>query len=116
MSEQIYITHYDPDLKSHYKCDLGDFVDILIELERKLNDTTYTAIRTALCLDLHIEIDSGGLLRTKLYHKRDNCNLSIVIVLFICRNIPSAAVYELFISQYVRYSRACASDYDFIDG
>jgi hypothetical protein len=41
-------------------------------------------------LDLHIEIDSEGRLRTTLYDKRDDFNFSIVDFPFICSNIPAA--------------------------
>ncbi len=34
---------------------------------------------------------------------------------FICRNIPSASAYAVYISQLIRYSSACGSYHDFID-
>ena len=52
-------------------------------------DTTNTD-RSASYLELHIEIDSMGRLRTKLYNKRDNCNLPIVNFQFLCSNISTA--------------------------
>ena len=45
-------------------------------------------------LDLHFEFDNDGLLRTKLYDKRDDLNFPIVNFPFICRNIPTAPTYE----------------------
>jgi hypothetical protein len=33
----------------------------------------------------------------------------------ICRNIPAALAYELYISQMIRYSRACSSNHDVLD-
>jgi hypothetical protein len=33
---------------------------------------------------------------------------------FICSNIPAAPAYEVFISQLIRYSRACGSYQDFL--
>ena len=75
----------------------------LIELEIK--DTTYT-IRYASYLDLYLEIDSEGWLRTKLYDKRDDLNFPIVNFPFICSNIPA---YGVYISQLIGYSRACGS-------
>ena len=41
--------------------------------------------RSASYLDLHLEIDSDGRLRTKLYDKRDDFNCPIVHFPFICR-------------------------------
>ena len=34
---------------------------------------------------------------------------------FICSNIPAAPVYEVYISQLIRYSRPCGSYQDFLD-
>ena len=42
---------------------------------------------------LQLEIDSEGMLRTKLYDKRDNFNFLIVNFPFICSNIPAAPAY-----------------------
>jgi hypothetical protein len=33
---------------------------------------------------------------------------------FICRNIPAAPLYGVFITQLIRYSRACDSFQDFL--
>jgi hypothetical protein len=49
----------------------GDFVDRIYPIEHEIKDTTDTD-RSALYLDLHLEIDSEGRLRTKLYDKRDD--------------------------------------------
>jgi hypothetical protein len=66
-------------------------------------------------LDLHLEIDSEGRLWTKLYDKRDDFNFPIVNFPFICSNIPAAPAYGVYISQLIRYSRACGSYQDFLD-
>ena len=72
----------------------GDFVD-LIELELKETTDTDTS---ASYLDLHLEIDSEGRLRTKLYVKRVDFNFPIVNFPFICSNIPAAPAYIEYIS------------------
>ena len=46
----------------------GDFVDRINPIELEIKDTTDTD-RSASYLDLHLEIDSEGRLRTKLYDK-----------------------------------------------
>ena len=46
--------------------------------------------RSASYLDLHLEIDSEGRLRTKLYDKKDAFNCPNVNFPFICSNIPPA--------------------------
>jgi hypothetical protein len=55
----------------------GDFVDRIYPIELEIKDTT-NADRSASYLGLHLEIDSEGLLRTKLYDKRDVFNFPIV--------------------------------------
>ena len=52
---------------------------------------------------------------TKLYDKRDDFNFPIVNFPFICSNIPAAPAYGVYISQLIRYSRACGSYQDFLD-
>jgi hypothetical protein len=77
-------------------------------------DTTDTD-RFSSYLDLHLEIDNEGRLRTKLYDKRDDVNFSIKNFPFICSNIPAAPAYGVYISQVIRYSRACGSYQNFLD-
>jgi hypothetical protein len=74
-------------------------------------------IESASYLDLHLEIDSDGWLRTKLYDKRDYFNFPIVNFPFICSNIPAAPAYgvPVYISQFIRYYRAYGSYQDFLD-
>jgi hypothetical protein len=86
-------------------------------IELEIKDTTDTDT-SALHLDLHLDIDSEGRLRTKLYDKRDDFNFPIVNFPLICINIPVApayGVYKMYISQLIRYSRACGSYQDFPD-
>ena len=45
----------------------------------------------------------------------DYLNFSIVNFPFICRNLPAAHEYGVYISQLIRYSRACGSYEDFLD-
>jgi hypothetical protein len=92
----------------------GDFVDRIYPIELEIKDTTDTDT-SASYLDLHLEIDSDGRLRTKLYDKRDDFNFPIVNFPFIGSNIPAAPAYGVYISQLMRYSRACGSYQDFLD-
>ena len=85
-----------------------------IPTEVEIKDTTDTA-RSASYLDLHLEIDNEGRLRTKLYDKRDDFDFPIVNFPFMCSNIPAAPAYGVYISQLIRYSRACVSYHDFLD-
>ena len=47
--------------------------------------------------------------------KRDDFNFPIVNFPFIYSNIPAAPAYGVYISQMIRYSRACGSYQDFLD-
>jgi hypothetical protein len=74
----------------------GDFVDRIFPIELEIKDTTDTD-RSASCVDLHLEIDSEGRLRTKHYDKRDDFNFPIVNFPFIYSNIAAAPAYEVYI-------------------
>ena len=55
-------------------------------------------------------VDRGdGQLRTSLYDKRDDFNSHITNFPFLRSNIPSSPAYAVFISQLIRYARACSS-------
>jgi hypothetical protein len=79
-----------------------------------MKDTTDTYM-SASYLDINLEIDSEGRLKTKIYDKRDDFNFPIVNFPFICSNIPAALAYLVDISQLIRYSRACGSLQDVLD-
>ena len=92
----------------------GDFVDRIYPIELEIKDTTDTDT-SASYIDLHIEIDSEGRLRTNLYDKRDDFNFPIVNFPFLCSNIPAVPAYGVYISQLIRYFRVCGSYQDFLD-
>ena len=52
---------------------------------------------------------------TRLCDKRDDFNFPIVNFPFLCINIPSAPVHGVYVSQLVRYARACCKYKDFVD-
>ena len=83
-------------------------------IELEIKDTTDTNT-SASYHNLHLEIDSEGRLRTKLYDTRDDFNFPIVNFPFICSNIPAAPAYGVYISQLIRYSKDCGSYQDFLD-
>ena len=102
---------YIDDVLSLNNSRFGDFVDRIYPIALKIKDTTDTD-KSASYLDLHLEIDSEGWLRTKFYDKRDDFYFPIVNFPFICSNIPT---YGVYISQLVRYFRVCGSYEDFLD-
>ena len=107
---------YTDDVLSLNNSRFGDFIDRIYPIELDIKDTTYTD-RSASYLDLNLEIDSQGRLRTKLYDKRDDFNFPIVKFPFICSSIPAIPAYEVYISQLIRYFRVCGSyeDCDCLD-
>ena len=60
-------------------------------------------------LDLPLSIGRDGQLRTSLYDKRDDFNFHITNFPFLSSNIPTSLAYGVFISQLIRYARACSS-------
>jgi len=105
---------YIDDILSINSSRFGNFVDRIHPIELEIMDTTDTD-RYHSYLDRHIEIDSEGRLRAKLYDKRDDFNFPIVNFPFICSNFPAAPVYGLYISQLIQYSRVCGSYQDLLD-
>ena len=74
----IYGQHELPrDVLSLNNSRVGDFVDNMYPIELEIEDTTYT-YRYASYLDLHLEMDNEGRLRTKHYDNRDDFNFHIV--------------------------------------
>ena len=105
---------YIDDVFSLNNSKFGDYVERIYPIELEIKDTTDT-VKSASYLDLHLEIDNEGRLKTKLYDKRDNFSFPIVNFPFLSSNIPAAPAYGVYISQLIRYSRACISYHDFLD-
>ena len=61
-----------------------------------------------------LQIDQDRHLITKLYDKRDDFDFPIVNFPFMDSNIPSSPAYGIYISQLIRYARACSDYEDFI--
>jgi hypothetical protein len=58
-------------------------------------------------LDFLLNIDSNGWLTTSLYDRRDAFDFAIVNVPYLCSNIPLSPTYGVYISQLIRYTKAC---------
>jgi hypothetical protein len=54
-----------------------------------------------------LELDTNGKITTQLSDKRDDFNFSIVNFPYLCSNTPASSAYGVYISQLIRYSRAC---------
>ena len=73
--------------------------------ELEIKDTTESTT-SASYLDLLLSIGRDGQLHTSIYDKRDDFNFHITNFPFLSSNIPA---YGVFISQLIRYARACSS-------
>ena len=70
---------------------------------------TASCTTSASYLDLLLSIGRDGQLHTSIYDKRDDFNFHITNFPFLSSNIPSSPAYGVFISQLIRYARACSS-------
>ena len=109
-----FMFRYIDDVLSLNNSRFGDFVGRINPNELQITHTPDTDT-SASYLDLHLEIHSDGRLRTKSYDKGVDFNFPIVNLPFICSNIPAAPAYGVYISQLIRYSRACRSYQDLLD-
>ena len=77
-------------------------------VELEIKDTTESNT-SASYLDLLLSIGRNGQLHTSIYDKRDDFNFHITNFPFLSSNIPTSSAYGVFISQLIRYARACSS-------
>ena len=68
---------YIDDFLSLNNSQFGDYVECIYPIELEIKNTTDT-VKFASYLNLHLEIDNEGRLKTKLYDKRDNVSFPIV--------------------------------------
>ena len=67
---------------------------------------------SAAFLDLDISINNGKI-STKIYDKRDDFDFNIVNYPHLDGDVPRATSYGVYISQLIRFARACSSIDDF---
>ena len=90
---------------------ISDFENYLGQMyppELEIKDTTESNT-SASYFDLLLSIGRDGQIRTSLYDKRDDFNFHITNFPFLSSNTPSSPAYGVFISQLIRYARACSS-------
>ena len=90
------------------KSDFDNYLGQIYPAELEIKDTTESNT-SASYLDLLLSIESDGQLRTSLYYKRDDFNFHITNCPLLSSNIPPSPAYDVFISQPIRYARACSS-------
>ena len=112
IASQFNFTYrYIDDVLSINNPDFENYLGQMYPAELEIKDTTESNT-SASYLDLLLSIESDDQLRTSLYDKRDDFNFHITNFPF--RSIPSSPAYDVFISQLIRYARACSSNECFI--
>ena len=84
---------------------------------RSILALNFINLQTCFCtdfLDLYLEFDLHSHLSTRIYDKWDDFNFEILNFPHLSSNIPTSPAYGLYISQLIRYSRACSSYSDFV--
>ena len=101
---------YIDDVLSINNPDIENYLGQMYPPELEIKDTTESnTFASYLDLRLLLSIDRDGQLRTSLYDKRDDFNFHITNFPFLSSNIPSSPAYGVFMSQLIRYTRACSS-------
>ena len=103
---------YIDDVLSINNHNFHNYVHLIYPDELEIKDTTESD-KSASYLDILLNIDSNGRLTTSLYDKRDDFDFAIVNFPFLCSNIPLSPAYGVYISQLIRYARACFAYEDF---
>ena len=99
---------YIDDVLSINNPEFENYLGQMYPAELEIKDTT-GSITSASYLDLLLSIGRDGQFHTSIYDKRDDFNFHITSFPFLSSNIPSSPAYGVFISQLIRYSRACSS-------
>ena len=99
---------YIDDVLSINNQEFENYLGQMYPAELEIKDTTESTT-SASYLDLLLSIGRDGQIHTSIYDKRDDFNFHITNFPFLSSNIPSSPAYGVFISQLIRYSRACPS-------
>ena len=99
---------YIDDVLSINNPEFEHYLGQMYPAELEIKDTTESTT-SASYQDLLLSIGRHGQLHTSIYDKRDDFNSHITNFPFLSSNIPSSPAYGVFISQLIRYTRACSS-------
>ena len=106
--------------------DTSRYLDDIFNLDNPFFDTMVSSIypkelklnkanssdTSAAFLDLDLSIENG-VITSKIYDKRDDFNFNIVNFPYLDGDVPKATSYGVYISQLIRFARACSSVEDF---
>jgi hypothetical protein len=107
----IHTFEYIDDVLPINNHNYHSYVHLICPDELEIKETTEYD-KSASYRDISLNIDSNGRL-TSPYDKRDDFNFAINFN-FLCSNIPLSPAYGVFISQLIRYARACFTYEDFL--
>ena len=99
---------YIDDVMSINYPEFENYLGQMYPAELEIKDITESTI-SASYLDVLLSIGRDGKFHSFIYDKRDDYNFHITNFLFLSSNIPSSPAYGVFISQLIRYARACSS-------
>ena len=103
LAQQFNFTYrYIDDVLSLKNTKLAEYLEFIYPHELEIKDNCY------------LYIDNGKLI-TRLYDKWDDFNFPIVNFPFLSSNIPSAPAHGVYVSQLIRYARACSNYQDFME-
>ena len=108
LASRFNLTYRIDDVLSKNNPEFENDLGQMFPAELEIKDTT-EIITSASYLDLLLSIGRDGQLHTSIYDKRDDFNFHIKNFPFLSSNIPSSPAYGVFISQLLRYARACSS-------
>ena len=99
---------YIDDVLSINNPEFENYLGQMYPVELEIKHST-ESITSASYLDLLLSIGRDGQLHTSVNDKRDDFNFHITNFPFLSTNIPTSPAYGVFISQLIRYARACSS-------
>ena len=109
LASQFNFTYiYIDGVLSINSLDFGNYLGQMYPAELDIKDTTVSNT-SASYLDQLLSIGRDSQLPTSLYDKRDDFIFNFTNFPFLSINIPSSSAYGVFISQLIRYVRACSS-------
>ena len=112
LAQQFNFTYrYIDDVLSLKNTEFAEYLEF--NYPREIKEITETAVSSSY-LDCYLYIDNGKL-ATRLCYKRDDFNFPIVNFPFLSSNVPSAPAYGVYVSQLIRYARACSNYLDIME-
>ena len=127
--ERDFMLSLQPDTQADVICAFNKtsrYLDDILNLDNPYFETSVTSIypkeltlnkannsdSTASFLDLNLSI-TNNIISSKIYDKREDFNFDIVNYPFLDGDVPRATSYGVYISQLIRFARACSSIEDF---